>query len=94
MSTQEVMPDSTVDPAVDEAIAQTASSAQGWTRRSWTHPGRIAFRISFLYFVCFLAFFGNGTIFNIFPVVGDWVYNASCGRRSMRRSGWDSTFSI
>jgi hypothetical protein len=70
MSTQEILSDSTVGPVADRATPQTGSST-----REWTHAGRIAFRISFLYFVCFLAFFGNGTIFNIFPVVGDWVYN-------------------
>ena len=39
----------------------------------WTPLGRAAFRIAFLYFVCFIFFSGNGTIFEIFPVVGDWI---------------------
>ena len=41
----------------------------------WTPLGRIAFRIAFLYFFCFLFLYGNGSLLQIFPVVGDWVNN-------------------
>lgn len=35
----------------------------------------MGFRIAFLWLVCFLFFFGNGTIFNIVPLLGNWSYN-------------------
>jgi hypothetical protein len=39
----------------------------------WTPLGRLAFRIAFIYFFCFLFLFGNGTLFQIIPVVGHWI---------------------
>ena len=36
----------------------------------WTPLSRLAFRIAFLYFFCFLFLFGNGSLFLLFPVVG------------------------
>lgn len=70
MATQEVLTESSA-----AAVADAAAQAPIPSRPAWTHLERIAFRFAFLYFVCFLAFFGNGTIFNVFPLVGDWVYN-------------------
>jgi hypothetical protein len=37
----------------------------------WTPLSRVAFRIAFLYFFCFIFFFGNGTIFSVFPWIGN-----------------------
>ena len=43
------------------------------TAKPWPVAGLILFRIAFLYFFCFLFFFGNGTVFDLFPVVGGWI---------------------
>jgi hypothetical protein len=43
---------------------------------AWSPLTRIGFRIAFFYFVSFALLCGNGTIFNVFPVVGGWIYNA------------------
>ncbi len=42
---------------------------------SWTPLSRLAFRIAFIYFFCFLFLYGNGSIFEIIPVVGGWINN-------------------
>ena len=39
----------------------------------WTALTRFLFRIAFLYFFCFMFFFGNGTLFSFIPVAGDWI---------------------
>ncbi len=39
----------------------------------WSPLSRVAFRIAFLYFFCFLFFYGNGTVFTIFPWIGDKI---------------------
>jgi hypothetical protein len=42
----------------------------------WSPLGRVGFRIAFLYFFCFLFLYGNGSLFVIFPVVGNWINRA------------------
>ena len=38
------------------------------------HPAvRVAFRIAFLYFFCFIVIGANGSLLDVFPVVGGWV---------------------
>jgi hypothetical protein len=39
----------------------------------WTPLHRVGFRIAFLYFLCFIFCFGNGTIFQLFFIVGEWI---------------------
>jgi hypothetical protein len=39
----------------------------------WTPLSRVAFRIAFLYFFCFIFCYGNGTIFSIFPWIGNKI---------------------
>jgi hypothetical protein len=39
----------------------------------WSPATRFGFRIAFLYFVCFIFLSSNGTLFNVFPVVGGWI---------------------
>lgn len=39
----------------------------------WTPFSRVAFRIAFLYFFCFIFCYGNGTIFSIFPWIGNKI---------------------
>jgi len=41
--------------------------------KPWSVAARILFRIAFLYFFCFLFLFGNGTLFDLFPMVGGWI---------------------
>lgn len=41
--------------------------------RAWSVYQRIGFRIAFVYFFCFLFLFGNGTLFELIPVVGGQV---------------------
>jgi hypothetical protein len=68
----------------------------------WALWNRIAFRIAFLYFFIFMFMYGNGSIFSVFPVVGDffdqwmtwplqqvalWV-----GHRFFHLTGWVGTF--
>lgn len=40
---------------------------------SWSPATRLAFRIAFLYFVCFIFLGANGTLLEVFPVVGGWI---------------------
>lgn len=40
---------------------------------SWSPATRFGFRIAFLYFLCFVFVGSNGTLFDAFPVVGDWI---------------------
>ncbi len=40
---------------------------------AWSPGMRVAFRITFLYFFCFIVAGANGTLFNVFPVVGGWI---------------------
>ena len=39
----------------------------------WSPASRIAFRVAFLYFFCFLFLFGNGTVFQMLPKAGAWI---------------------
>lgn len=39
----------------------------------WSAPARLGFRIAFLYFFCFIVFGANGTLLDVFPVVGGWI---------------------
>jgi hypothetical protein len=39
----------------------------------WSPLSRFAFRIAFLYFFCFMFLFGNGTVFSVFPWIGDKI---------------------
>ena len=39
----------------------------------WSAATRIAFRIAFLYFFCFVFLGANGTLLGVFPVVGGWI---------------------
>jgi hypothetical protein len=55
--------------------ATAAASPFPPKRPHWTALERVGFRIAFLYFFCFLFLFGNGTLFAVFPVVGDWINN-------------------
>jgi hypothetical protein len=56
------------------ALQGTAAASPLRPRRPhWTPLERAGFRIAFLYFFCFLFLFGNGTLFVLFPVVGDWI---------------------
>ena len=48
--------------------------ASGLTRpAAWSPAVRLAFRIAFLYFFCFILFGANGTLLDVFPVVGGWI---------------------
>ncbi len=40
---------------------------------SWSPAARFAFRIIFLYFFCFILVGANGTLLDVFPVVGEWI---------------------
>jgi hypothetical protein len=39
----------------------------------WSPAVRLAFRIAFIYFLCFIVLGANGTLLDIFPVVGGWI---------------------
>ena len=70
----------TIEPAAVEA-AVTADSFTGQivkprSAKPWSPVARVAFRIAFVYFFCFLFCFGNGTVFDLFPVVGGWINEA------------------
>jgi hypothetical protein len=39
----------------------------------WSPALRLGFRIAFLYFFCFVFLGANGTLLDVFPVVGGWV---------------------
>ncbi|MDE1161081.1 MAG: hypothetical protein PW792_03935 [Acidobacteriaceae bacterium] len=39
----------------------------------WTPLTRFLFRFAFLFFFCFLFAFGNGSLLELFPVVGNWI---------------------
>jgi hypothetical protein len=39
----------------------------------WSPAVRLAFRITFLYFYCFIFLGANGTLLDVFPVVGGWI---------------------
>jgi hypothetical protein len=39
----------------------------------WTPLSRLGFRLAFLYFFCFMFFYGNGTVFSIFPWIGEKI---------------------
>ena len=49
------------------------NAAQPVAPKQWSHSTRVAFRMAFLYFILFAFCCGNGTIFDPFPVVGDWI---------------------
>ena len=59
----------TEDSGFAPAAAVVSASA-----RAWSPLARTGFRIAFLYFLCFALVCGNGTIFQVFPVVSGWVY--------------------
>jgi hypothetical protein len=60
--------------SIDAPDAATAEITAGEpVPMHWTSLSRIAFRIAFLYFFCFMFFFGNGTVFSIFPWIGDKI---------------------
>lgn len=40
---------------------------------SWSPAARLGFRIAFLYFFCFIVIGANGTLLEVFPVVGGWL---------------------
>lgn len=40
---------------------------------SWSPVTRFGFRIAFLYFFCFIFLGANGTLLDVFPVVGGWI---------------------
>jgi len=40
---------------------------------SWSPATRFGFRIAFLYFFCFIFLGANGTLLDVFPVVGGWI---------------------
>src|SRR5580704_4201527 len=42
-------------------------------RTPWSPAVRFAFRIAFLYFFCFIFVGANGTLLDVFPVVGGWI---------------------
>ena len=62
-------PDSAASPA--DALAGTQ------TLPHWSPSHRFLFRIAFLYFCCFIFLYGNGTIFDVLPIIGHWVDNYS-----------------
>lgn len=39
----------------------------------WSPAVRLAFRIAFLYFACFILIGANGSLLDAFPVVGGWI---------------------
>jgi hypothetical protein len=59
-------PETVVPTPVSATTAATSPAA-------WSPATRFGFRIAFLYFVCFIFFSSNGTLFNAFPVVGGWI---------------------
>jgi hypothetical protein len=73
--------EATLNPTVDSAAGFTVvateesriASPSTTLRPRWTPLERVGFRIACLYFFCFLFLFGNGTLFALFPVVGDWI---------------------
>jgi hypothetical protein len=60
-----------VDVIAMEETEPSAVAAPGWTPLA-----RVAFRIAFIFFFCFIFLCGNGTLFSIFPVVGNWIDTA------------------
>ncbi len=58
--------------ATEEAATASPAARQ---RPHWTPLTRVGFRTAFLYFFCFLFLFRNGTLFRVFPVVGNWIEN-------------------
>ena len=40
---------------------------------SWSPATRLGFRIAFHYFFCFIFLGANGTLLDVFPVVGGWI---------------------
>ena len=76
-------PGSTLTSSLPEAIVDSSATFPGYAteatapvkRLHWTALERVGFRIAFLYFFCFLFLFGNGNLFAVFPVVGEWITN-------------------
>jgi hypothetical protein len=62
--------------AIESASPESGQPLIATLTTSWSGFSRFAFRIGFLYFFCFIFCFGNGTIFDLFPVVGDWIDTA------------------
>jgi hypothetical protein len=67
-----VLEPATIEPVPSEAD-EAAHAIANPIAEPWSPFARLAFRIVFLYFFCFLFFLGNGTPFDLFPVVGDWI---------------------
>jgi hypothetical protein len=65
--------DQTATVAVEEEIAVSHEVMAEPAPLHWTPLGRVGFRMAFLFFFCFIFLYGNGTIFSIFPVAGDWI---------------------
>lgn len=71
-------------------------------RVHWTMLNRILFRVAFLYFFIFMFMYGNGSIFSVFPVVGEFFDRWSTwplqqvalwvGHHVFHLSGWVGTF--
>jgi hypothetical protein len=73
-SSQFITTEQPAEPAFEPSAAQHAAPPPAAPRPlHWTGLTRAAFRIAFLYFFCFIFFYGNGTIFSIFPVAGNWI---------------------
>ena len=59
-----------------EAAGHSTSAPEAKPRPlSWTPLNRLAFRIAFLYFFCFLFLYGNGSILDLIPVAGGRIDN-------------------
>jgi hypothetical protein len=60
-------PDTLVPTELPTPVSAATSPAP------WSPATRLGFRIAFLYFFCFTILGANGTLFHVFPVVGDWI---------------------
>lgn len=57
-----------------QAVVAFPSPAQkAPSRPAWSRATRVGFRMALIYFVCFIFFTRNGTLFDLFPVVGNWI---------------------
>ncbi|GGH16580.1 hypothetical protein [Silvibacterium dinghuense] len=53
---------------------ETTTGRERIPEAPWHSAARILFRVAFVYFFLFCFCYGNGTIFSIFPVIGNFLY--------------------
>ena len=61
-------------PAPDTLVtAPVSGTTAAASPAPWSPATRFGFRVAFLYFFCFNFLSGNGSLFDVFPVVGGWI---------------------